>query len=480
MDDAGSGASGHLIVPSHRGDAGLSNASGDETYGSAPTIDIGAIVEQQKIGWFAVNLLGWTFAAMFFTGFNFAGIAFVVPSLAREWHIAPGAFGSAFGIGIFGMMLGSLFFGYVGDRIGRKRTLVLGGWIFGIVTLASIWAPGITVLAIERCIAGFGFYAVIPNGIVLVNEFAPKRLKATWATGAFIGFSVGVALAGFVAAWVIPTYGWHSMFVIGGAGPIVVAVIIVFTLPESSHFLALHEARWDELTKIVAKISPETVVGPDTRFVLRHEARQDMHVSPAMLFAGGLKLTTPILWLFYIFNSMAVFFMTSWLPVLIQGVGLTVAHAAITTGVYALGGIVGGLVAGWLVDRLGMLTIALMPTLGAIASAALGFDLSEQALMAVACAAGFFVVGTQNIIMTVAPMIYPTSFRAKGEGTAIAVGKVGAITGPVVGGILLTAHLPVHQLFFAAAAAILCGAILAYVFAALFRRHFAEEHGKAR
>jgi AAHS family 4-hydroxybenzoate transporter-like MFS transporter len=163
MNDAVAGISGHLAQPSRRGDTAFSTTAGGEPFDSDPTIDIGAVVEQQKIGWFAVNLVGWTFAAMFFTGFNFAGIAFVVPSLAREWHIAPGAFGSAFGIGIVGMMLGSLFFGYAGDRIGRKRTLVLGGWIFGIVTLASIWAPGITVLAVERFVAGFGFMLSSPT-----------------------------------------------------------------------------------------------------------------------------------------------------------------------------------------------------------------------------------------------------------------------------------------------------------------------------
>lgn len=465
MNDAIAGVAHPLPVPPRTGAAPA----------DAPVIDVGAVVETQRIGWFAAGLVGWTFAAMFFTGFNFAGIAFVVPPLAREWHVPPGSFGSAFGIGIFGMMLGSLFFGYVGDRIGRKQTLVLGGWIFGIVTLASIWAPNITVLAIERCIAGFGFYAVIPNGIVLVNEFAPKRLKATWATGAFIGFSVGTAAAGFVAAAAIPAFGWQSMFVISGVGPIVVALITMFTLPESIQFLALRPKRWGELAQIVTRLQPGTVVAPGTSFVIRHEHHQDAQFTPAMLFAGGLKFTTPVIWLFYICNSMAVFFMTSWLPVLIQGVGISPAHAAITTGLYALGGIAGGLIAGSLIDRFGMLTIAIMPTLGTLVSATLGFGLSEVGLMIAACAAGFFVVGTQNAIMTVAPMIYPTSYRAKGEGAAIAVGKVGAISGPVIGGMLLMAHLPVHELFYAAAAAILCGAILAYMFAALFRRHFRGE-----
>jgi AAHS family 4-hydroxybenzoate transporter-like MFS transporter len=206
-------------------------------------INIGTVIEEQKIGWFAVKLMGLVFAAMLFAGFDFAGISFVVPYLVKAWQVPPSAFGSAFGITLFGMMLGSLFFGYVGDRVGRKTTLIVGCWIFGVFTLASAWAPSLTVLAIERFVAGVGFYAVIPNGIVLVSEFAPKHLRATWAVIAFIGFSVGTAVAGFVAAAVIPAYGWQSMFLIGGLGPLVVSLFIIPMLPESIRFLALDEAR---------------------------------------------------------------------------------------------------------------------------------------------------------------------------------------------------------------------------------------------
>lgn len=117
-------------------------------------IDVSAIVEEQTIGWFAVNLMGWVFAAMLFAGFDFAGISFVVPYLVKAWQVPPSAFGSAFGITLFGMMLGSLLFGYVGDKIGRKATLILGCWVFGVFTLVSAWAPSLTVVAIERFVAG--------------------------------------------------------------------------------------------------------------------------------------------------------------------------------------------------------------------------------------------------------------------------------------------------------------------------------------
>ncbi len=435
-------------------------------------IDVSAIVEEQTIGRFAVNLMGWVFAAMLFAGFDFAGISFVVPYLVKAWQVPPSAFGSAFGITLFGMMLGSLLFGYVGDKIGRKATLILGCWVFGVFTLVSAWAPSLTVVAIERFVAGVGFYAVIPNGIVLVSEFAPKHLKATWAVTAFIGFSVGTAVAGFVAAAIIPAYGWQSMFLIGGIGPLLVSLLIIPMLPESVRFLALDEERWGSLGAIVAAMKPGTVVAADARFIVRQEAHQREAFTPKLLFDGSLLFMTPLVWLFYIFNSMAVFFMTSWLPVLIQSIGLTARHAALTTGVYGVGGIVGGLLTGWLIDRYGMLLIAIVPTAGAAVSALFGYSRSEIALMITAFAAGLFVVGTQNAIMTVTPTIYPTSYRAKGQGTAIAMGKIGAIAGPVIGGVLMAAHAPTSDLFYATGLTVLVGAVFAYPFAVLYLRNF--------
>ena len=106
------------------------------------------------IGRFAWSLLGWTFLCMLIDGFDFAGISFVIPAIAREWHVAVGSFGWVLGIGVFGLMVGSIIFGWVGDRIGRKKTIILGCWLFGGFTLASIWAPSIGVLMWLRFLAG--------------------------------------------------------------------------------------------------------------------------------------------------------------------------------------------------------------------------------------------------------------------------------------------------------------------------------------
>lgn len=93
-----------------------------------PVVDVTSLIEKQKLGRFAVSLLAWTFLCMLLDGFDFAAISFVVPALAREWHAPIGSFGSVFGFGVAGLMVGSIIFGWVGDRIGRRITIILGCW----------------------------------------------------------------------------------------------------------------------------------------------------------------------------------------------------------------------------------------------------------------------------------------------------------------------------------------------------------------
>ncbi|MGC1411654.1 MAG: MFS transporter [Acetobacteraceae bacterium] len=424
-------------------------------------VDVSALIETQRVGRFAWSLLGWMFVCMLLDGFDFAGISFVVPAVAREWHVEVGSFGSVLGIGVFGLMVGSIIFGWVGDRIGRKKTIILGCWLFGGFTLASVWAPSVNALMLLRFLAGVGLYAAVPNAIVLVSEFAPRRLRATWVVLMFTGFTIGAVLAGLAAASLIPLFGWQALFVVGGIAPFVVSACLWIVLPESVRFLTLHEKRWGELARVIRSMSPQTDVPADARFVI-HEGARVQHFTPDLLFVGSLLFITPLLWLFYIFNSVAVFFMQSWMPVLIQGIGLSAPQAALTTAVYSLGGTIGGLATGQIIDRIGLTAVAVLPLAGAVVSVFVGWPMPMAALEAVVFAQGFFVVGAQFACTAIAPVFYPTAYRANAEGWALAVAKIGSIAGPVIGGVLLRMHLPGYQLFYVAAIPLMFSAAFAY------------------
>jgi hypothetical protein len=232
-------------------------------------------------------------------------------------------------------------------------------------------------------------------------------------------------------------------------------------LPESVLFLTLHERGWGELARVIRSMSPHIDVPADARFVIHEDARVQ-HFTPDLLFAGSLLFITPLLWLFYIFNSVAVFFMQSWMPVLIQGIGLTAMQAALTTSVSSLGGTIGALVTGQIIDRIGLTAVAVLPLAGAVISVFVGLPMSVGVLEAVVFAQGFFVVGAQFACTAIAPVFYPTAYRANAEGWALAVAKIGSIAGPVIGGALLRMHLPGYQLFYVAAIPLLFSAAFAY------------------
>jgi AAHS family 4-hydroxybenzoate transporter-like MFS transporter len=425
-----------------------------------PVVDVTDIIETQRIGNFAWGLLIWTGLCMLLDGFDYGGIAYVVPRQAQEWHIPVGEFGSVLGVGVFGIMVGSIVFGYLGDKIGRKRTMLLGCWWFGAFIFASVWAPNIHVLMALRFLAGMGLYAAVPNAIVLINEFAPSRHKATWVVLMFTGFTMGVVVAGLVAASLIPIAGWPVMFVLGGVLPALLAIVLIFAIPESVRFLTQHEERWGELAEILRKMKPGLTIPENARFTI-HERKQD-RFSYKLLFAGPLALITPLLWLFYIANSMATFFISGWMPTLIQSAGFTPTQAALTAALNSVGATVGGLCVGVIMDRLGLKAVALFPLLGALISFVIGYPMPTWSLEALVFAQGFFVVGAQFACTALGPMFYPTSYRADGEGTALAVAKIGSIAGPVIGGVVIGMQLPLYQLFYVAAVPLLFSAVTSF------------------
>jgi AAHS family 4-hydroxybenzoate transporter-like MFS transporter len=410
------------------------------------TVDVTRVIEQQKFGPLLFAIVAWSFAIMLTDGFDLTGISFAAPSLVHLWGVPKGAFGPVFSMGLFGIMIGSIGFGYLGDRIGRKNAMIFGAFLFGAFTLASVLATDLQALTWIRFIAGIGIGGAVPVAMALNTEFAPKAWRATIVIVMFTGYTTGAAIGGFVAAWLIPAYGWQSVFYVGGIAPLLVAVALIFVLPESIRFLAVTGANRAELVRLAGLLAPDTTITPETTFVISDEERKPRFALP-MLFKNGRQWVTPLLWLTYIFNSMALFFLQSWLPLVLQGNGVTQSQAAVATGMFALGGTVAALAISRFVDRYGVLFVAILPLIGIPVVIALGSVAGVTLVIFVSFLVGWCVSGTQAGLIGSAGTFYPTAIRANGVGTAIGVAKVGSITGPLLGGMLITRNLPLHDLF---------------------------------
>jgi AAHS family 4-hydroxybenzoate transporter-like MFS transporter len=429
------------------------------------TIRIDDLVDGQRFRGFNFNLLFWSFLAMFADGYDISVMPFAMPTLSKLWHVDAGLQGYALSASLIGVLAGAPLLGYIGDRHGRKAAILMGSVIYGVTTLAVIWQHGYWATLALRFCTGIGIGGLMPNTIALNSELSPRRLRATLVVLMFTGITLGSSAPGFIAAWMLPTFGWSMLFLVGGMVPLLVAGCLYFALPESVKFLGGRPERRAELLETARRMRPELALADDTQFespVRKSSGRALLGI--AEVFGPGFIAITPLLWVCFVTTLMANYFLNSWLPTLFNNVGLTPQKAALASSLYHIGGTVGGLLISVLLDRFGFVVIAVLFVLAAPAIAAIGGSgASFAALAPLATIAGLCVLGAQFGNNAAAGLLYPTQFRSKGVGLALAVGRLGAIVGPLVGGQLIKMHLPMRQLFLAAAAPMLIGGVAAVI-----------------
>src|SRR3984957_8549900 len=233
-------------------------------------VDVADFIDAQPVGGFQIRLLLICAAVLFLDGFDTQAIGYVAPALAREWGLTKGALGPVFSAGLFGLMLGALAFSPLADRIGRRKIIIFSTLAFGLGALVTAFAQDVNTLLAIRFLTGLGLGGAMPNAIATTAEFSPHRRRATMVMAMFCGFSVGAALGGFLAAGLIPYFGWRSVFIVGGAAPLLRAPALALKLPDSVRFLALPRRADARVAELLGRINPKAVFAPATRFLV-HE-----------------------------------------------------------------------------------------------------------------------------------------------------------------------------------------------------------------
>ncbi|ABE33472.1 sugar (and other) transporter family protein [Paraburkholderia xenovorans LB400] len=410
---------------------------------STASVNVSALIERQKLGGFALGLIAWCFLIVLIDGYDQVAAAFAAPALIHAWHTNAAGFGRVFGVGLFGVLIGSLLLGFSGDRFGRRPTIICGTLWFGILTILCGYATSLEQLTVLRFLAGIGMGGVVPNTVALVSEYAPKARRATWITLMFSGFSIGASGGGAVASWLLPRFGWPVLFELGGAAAVVVALASLALLPESVRFLIVSGRGARRIARIAKRLGG--VDSDAVRYVVDDEVR--LRVRPAALFQNDLAYVTPLLWALFVLNSLALHFLQNWLPILFGMGTLEPAHAAQAAMMFPAGGTVGALMLSRWVDRYGIGVILLLAVIGCPVAASLGMPMPVAWLFVAVFVSGACVIGSQFALYAVSGMVYPTALRSTGVGSAIGIGKFGSILGSVLGGILLAMHLPVAKLF---------------------------------
>jgi AAHS family 4-hydroxybenzoate transporter-like MFS transporter len=428
----------------------------------APVVQVSQLLDERGISGFHVQLIVWSVLIALFDGYDIAAIALAAPHLVREWHLDRAALGPVLAASLVGILFGSMLFGWIGDRYGRKRALIGSLLLFGIFTWVAAYATTLAHLSWLRLIAGLGIGGVIPNMIAINIESAPRRSRGTLALIATGLVPLGGALPGFVSATLVPSHGWPILFLIGGIVPVAVAIAAFFWMPESIKYMTLHESERPKLVKLIQRLSPGYPIPEGARFVVEDE-KQFPSSNPKYLFREGLHLITPLLWLLFALNLMGYFFLLSWTPTLLTAAKLPPATAALSSAAIQVGGTVGTLLLmGWL-NRRQFLAIAILlllsvPVVGSMGYIGLGGN--QGALLAASFFAGFCVLGVQSGINVCGALVYPTSLRALGSGWQLGVGRIGSIVGPLLGALFVV--LPVDKLYLWSATPFLVGAVVCF------------------
>jgi MFS transporter, AAHS family, 4-hydroxybenzoate transporter len=432
-----------------------------DTKAGAPVIDLVDFIDRQPVGGFHLRLLLLCAAVLFLDGFDTQAIGYVAPVLAREWGLTKGTLGPVFSAGLFGLMIGALVFGPLADRIGRKKIIVASTLAFGMGALITARVGDVNALLVIRFLTGLGLGGAMPNVIAMTAEFNPQRRRATMVMIMFCGFSLGAALGGLLAAWLIPPFGWRAVFIVGGLAPLIMVPILVLRLPESVRFLAATGRAPGRVAELLKQISPHTAFAPGVAFLVHESPLAGLPV--AHLFREGRTPVTLLLWVVFFMSLLDIYFLANWLPTVLNDLGASVSEAVLIGSTLQVGGVVGTVALGSIMDRFSFRALALVYFAAVFAVAAIG-QLGHSAIMVSVAifAAGFCVVGGQIAANALAAGFYPTSIRATGVGWALGMGRVGSIAGPLVGGILLAGKWSTAAVFLAAAGAALCAALAAF------------------
>lgn len=441
-----------------------------------PPFDVAAFLDGRALSAFNYRVIILSWLITLFDGLDLMMISFTAPYLKDSFALTKPMLGNLFAAGTAGQILGGFVFCYVADRIGRRPTVIGTSFLFGVLTIATAFARDYPQLLALRFVDGLAIGGMLPIAWALNIEFVPRRMRATIVTAIMLGYSIGSAGAGPITNWIAPVHGWQGVYIAGGIGTLVCAILLLAGLPESARFLAGRGLHPERIAAILRRLQPDLALTGDERFVLgdEHGAARRFHVRE--LFAGDLGIITPLLWAGYMASALAIFGNSSWGPSLLEELAVPRHTAALISSTGGLLGALAGLLLMRLTERFGPRWIALYPALAVPVLLILGLGLAPAGgFLPFVILSGMLIGGGHAAIISIAGVYYPSAIRANGGGWATSVAKFGGVVGPLIGGWMLASGMPVLRAYayLAFCPFILCLAVLGI--AATLRRRRAYQ-----
>ena len=362
-----------------------------------------AQVQTEKMQKFLTVFL--CFWVAFFEGFDLQAPGIAAKGIAATFSLDQIQMGYVFSLGVFGMLFGAFFGGRVADYLGQKKVLMLSIAIFGVFMSLTAIAPSIEVLYAARFFTGLGLGAAMPTMISVVGDEATEANRGKLNSLMYCGLPVGAI---FVAGLGIffKDISWHTLLLVGGLTPLLLIPFMAIILKD----------------KRKEKVQTAETVPPMAQ----------------ILFAEQKYKQTLPLWVSFFFTLMVNYILISWLPNLLMEQGLEKQQAFMIMLVFQVGAVIGTLGFGYLLDRLKLWQMAALIYTGLfIAVFTLFTTTSIPVLVAAGVLGGIFSTGGQSILYGISPIFYSNAGKVTGVGSAISLGRLGAMTGPLLTGKIL-------------------------------------------
>lgn len=412
--------------------------------------DFQEFIDTNKFSKFQWMIFAVCFLVALLDGYDTVAIGYIAPSLIQEWGIQKPDLATAMSAGLFGIAIGAIGFGPLADKLGRKIMLVISVLVFGVGTFISAYSQNLLHLEIMRFITGVGLGAAMPNAVTLLTEYCPSKRKFFLVNTMFCGFPVGAASGGFLAAWIIPEFGWQSVLFLGGIVPVILAIFLMLFVPESARYSINKGLSQDKIKATLSRISA-TAKDYTSFYLSENNTAVTTNKSEGIrvILSKHYAIGSVMLWLTYFMGLVIFYGVSNWMPTLFTTAHISGSLAAIVTGLFALGGL-GAIANGWLMDRYNpSLLIATFFGLTFITVGAIGYsiDMGTAALVFITIVAGIVMNTAQSSLPSFAASFYPTAGRSTGVSWMLGIGRFGGIAGSYLVAELIKKNMDLQQIF---------------------------------
>lgn len=401
-------------------------------------LNITQFFDQRKFGLQQFTVIALCMVVNMLDGFDITAMAVVANDVSIEMAIPDHRLGLVFSFSLAGMMLGAMFLGSLSDVFGRRKVILYGLMVVGLSVLATAYVKSIGLLIALRFISGLGAGAMLASQATLASEYSSERFRALSVAVVTAGYPLGAMFTGVIGGYLVPEFGWRSMFLAGGTVTLGLWLIAYLLLPESLQFLLNKQPNnaLEKINKILQRFSVEPL---SSLPAYNEQASKSVSSNILALLDPVYRVKTMTLWVSFMFAVFTLYYFLSWLPKSLINEGFDAEFGRQAFTLFNLGGVAGIFLLGALATRWKLSrVVSVFFLLAALLMFSFSlFSTEKNGILFLVTIIGLLMSGGFVGLYALPAKLYSSDIRSTGVGWAIGLGRLGAVFGPAVAGYLI-------------------------------------------